>query len=351
MAIGADDDHVQVRPLDGRLRRWRARTTDPTWLLLPQRLFLGFTFAYAGLDKLADRSFFDPAAPTSIHAQLAAVRDTSPLGPLLRALSGHAGTLGVLIALGEIAVGVATLLGVRVRLAAAGGALISLSLLLTVTWATRPYYYGSDVVFLVCWLPLVLFGAGGVLSLEVVLARRFPAGGEPRPDRRALLAQAAVVAVTAGLAGAAALLARGTRSPVVPAAVPTPGGANPGGANPGGANPGGANPGGANPGASGARLAAVTDVPVGGAVAVTLPGSGTPALLARPTADTVVGFQRACTHAGCAVEIAPDGRTFRCPCHGAVYDAGTGAVLAGPAPSPLPAVPVRVVGPDVLAGG
>ena len=88
MAIGAEDDHVQVRPVGGRVRRWRDRATDPAWLLLPQRLFFGVTFGYAGLDKLADRNFFDPAAPTSIHAQLAAVRDTSPLGPLLRVLSG-----------------------------------------------------------------------------------------------------------------------------------------------------------------------------------------------------------------------------------------------------------------------
>jgi thiosulfate dehydrogenase [quinone] large subunit len=326
MAIGADDDHVEVRPIGGRARPWRDRTTDPAWLLLPQRLFLGVTFAYAGLDKLSDRSFFDPAAPTSIHAQLAAVRDTSPLGPLLRALTGHAGTLGVLIALGEIAVGVATLLGVRVRLAAVGGALISLSLLLTVTWATRPYYYGSDIVFLVCWLPLVVFGDGGLLSLDGVLARRFPARDGAGPDRRTLLAQAVAVAVTTGLAGAAALLARGARPPAVPAAAPTPGA-----------------------GANGARLAAVADVPVGGAVAVTLPGSGTPVLLVHPTADTFVAFRRVCTHAGCTVDIAADGRTLRCPCHGAVFDAGTGTVLAGPAPSPLPGVPVRVVGPDVVA--
>jgi uncharacterized membrane protein YphA (DoxX/SURF4 family) len=147
MAIGGDDDQEGVRPVDGRSQPWRDRRTDPAWPLLPQRLFLGVTFAYAGLDKLADRSFFDPASPTSIQGQIAAVRDTSPLGPLLRATSQHSSGLGVLIALAELAVGVATLLGGRVRLAAAGGALVSLSLLLTVTWATRPYYYGSDIVF------------------------------------------------------------------------------------------------------------------------------------------------------------------------------------------------------------
>ena len=93
MAIGADDDHVQVRPEGGRPGGWRDRRTDAAWLLLPQRLFLGGTFAYAGLDKLADRSFFDPAAPTSIHAQIAAVRDTSPLGPLLNVVAEHASNL------------------------------------------------------------------------------------------------------------------------------------------------------------------------------------------------------------------------------------------------------------------
>ena len=222
MAIGAEDDHVQVRPVGGRPRRWRDRRTDPAWLLLPQRLFLGGTFTYAGLDKLADRSFFDPAAPTSIHAQIGAVRDTSPLGPLLHAVAEHATTLGVLIALGEIAVGVVTLLGVRVRTAAAGGALISLSLLLTVTWATRPYYYGSDIVFLVCWLPLVTFGDGGLLSLGPRW-RGASAGAEARPDRRALLAHAVAVAAVAGLGGRPpwphAMI---RRSPADPAAVPPP---------------------------------------------------------------------------------------------------------------------------------
>ena len=96
------------------------------------------------------------------------------------------------------------------------------------------------------------------------------------------------------------------------------------------------------------RLAAVADVPVGGALAVTLPGSGTAALLVRPGADRFVAFQRTCTHAGCLVDISSDRRTFRCPCHAAVFDAGTGRVLAGPAPAPLPPVRVRIEGPDVV---
>ena len=39
-----------------------------TIALLPVRFFLGATFLYAGLDKLLDPTFLDPAAPTSLHA-------------------------------------------------------------------------------------------------------------------------------------------------------------------------------------------------------------------------------------------------------------------------------------------
>ena len=40
-----------------------------------------------------------------------------------------------------------------------------------------------------------------------------------------------------------------------------------------------------------------------------------------------------CTHLGCSVR--PDGRGFRCPCHGSRYDA-EGNNTGGPAPRPLP---------------
>ena len=56
------------------------------------------------------------------------------------------------------------------RLAALGGALISLSLWLTVSWASDPYYYGNDLAYLMAWLPLVLAGAP-VFSLDALLRR------------------------------------------------------------------------------------------------------------------------------------------------------------------------------------
>ena len=51
------------------------------WALLPLRAFLGITFCFAGLQKLANPNFFDPNSPSGIQAQLVAANRTSPLHP------------------------------------------------------------------------------------------------------------------------------------------------------------------------------------------------------------------------------------------------------------------------------
>ena len=89
----------------------------------------------------------------------------------------------------------------------------------------------------------------------------------------------------------------------------------------------------------GAALAAVDDIPVGGALVVQDGPGGKPVVLARPRRDTVVAFSAVCTHRGCTV--AAEGAGLRCPCHGSTYDL-TGANTGGPAPSPLPKVDVTV---------
>ncbi|MBM3790711.1 MAG: ubiquinol-cytochrome c reductase iron-sulfur subunit [Acidobacteria bacterium] len=58
-------------------------------------------------------------------------------------------------------------------------------------------------------------------------------------------------------------------------------------------------------------------------------------------ADGVYAVSTICTHLGCVVKPAPDG--FHCPCHGSRF-APDGAVLKGPAPSPLPWVAVSRAG-------
>ncbi|WP_264031543.1 Rieske (2Fe-2S) protein [Cellulosimicrobium sp. SH8] len=95
----------------------------------------------------------------------------------------------------------------------------------------------------------------------------------------------------------------------------------------------------------GQALASVDDVPVGGALAVTVDGA--PLLVTQPEEGTFAAFSAICTHQGCTV--APGDGELLCPCHASRYDLATGAVLGGPAPSPLPEVPVTVDGGEVTS--
>lgn len=106
---------------------------------------------------------------------------------------------------------------------------------------------------------------------------------------------------------------------------------------------------------AGEPVAALDDVPVGEATAVTIPdgedggdgGDGEEAFLYRSDESTVVAFSAICTHQGCAVE-ADGAARLHCPCHDSVFDAATGEVLAGPATEPLPSIAVRIKGDEIV---
>lgn len=139
--------------------------------LLPLRVFLGVTFIYAAIDKFTTSGFFAASGPGSIGEMMSGVRDSAAIPALVDlALKSPAG-FGYAIALGELAVGIGTLFGIIGRLAAAGGALISLSLWLTVSWQSTPYYYGNDLAYLMAWLPLVIAGTP-TFSADYLWARR-----------------------------------------------------------------------------------------------------------------------------------------------------------------------------------
>jgi thiosulfate dehydrogenase (quinone) large subunit len=181
---GAEPEQVEraFPPPRGSFRRRRRRlrfdapppraTALSGWALLPLRAFLGFTFCFAGLQKLANPEFFDAHSPSGIQAQLIASMRISPVHQLLGHLLQFAVPIGVVIALAELAVGLGALLGLWTRLAAVGGMVLAATLFLTVSFHSSPYYTGADIVFVFAWLPLVLAGSGGVLSLDAVIAAR-----------------------------------------------------------------------------------------------------------------------------------------------------------------------------------
>jgi thiosulfate dehydrogenase [quinone] large subunit len=331
--------------------------TMPVWVLLPLRAFLGFTFVFAGLQKLANRQFFTAGAPGSIQLQLQASAHTSPVRFLVN-LALHAPVaFGIAIALAEVAIGLGISLGLLGRIAAGGGMLLSLLFFLTVSFNTWPYYFGSDIVFLFAWTPLLLAGSGP-LSLDAVLqgAIRRKAGApsdaplEGDLGRRALLRQigAAGVVGTVGLfaAGITAAIGRavghvgsGTNTAVLqpPSTTSRSSTAT---SNPGSATTSpSSTTGTTNP--PGTAIGRASAVPVGGAASFTNPTNQGPAYVVRPSTDKFVAFSAVCTHQGCTVGFqGGSSPEFVCPCHGSVYNALTGQVIQGPAVQSLPQIQV-----------
>jgi Rieske Fe-S protein len=97
---------------------------------------------------------------------------------------------------------------------------------------------------------------------------------------------------------------------------------------------------------AGSPLVKLSEVPVGGSVAATAKVNGHPVVVSQKTAGAVAAFSAICTHMGCTVNAG--GPQFHCPCHGSIYDAFTGQVVHGPAPAALTAIPVKVVGDEVV---
>jgi ubiquinol-cytochrome c reductase iron-sulfur subunit len=62
------------------------------------------------------------------------------------------------------------------------------------------------------------------------------------------------------------------------------------------------------------------------------------------TVDNIVAYSRICTHVGCPVGLYEQTtHHLLCPCHQSTFDAATGAtVIFGPAPRPLPQLPLTV---------
>ncbi|MFJ3954444.1 TQO small subunit DoxD [Streptomyces libani] len=164
--IGADLGGAGVESAGAGLRGQLARHA-----LLPLRLFLGATFLYAGIDKLTDPAFLSASGAGSLGEMLRQVHDAAALPQLVEIAQKSPVSFGYAIAAGELAVGLGILVGLLGRLAAFGGALISLMLWLTVSWATTPYYYGNDLAYLMAWVPLLLAGTPR-FSLDAALANR-----------------------------------------------------------------------------------------------------------------------------------------------------------------------------------
>jgi Rieske Fe-S protein len=171
----------------------------------------------------------------------------------------------------------------------------------------------------------------------------------PRPTRRGVLLGAV------GLAGLGGALA-GCSTAAVPydaneAGVPPQGGPAPSALAmgppasspaPGGTTQNGGTPKN-EPAARGVVLGSAGEIPVGGGMVFT----AARIVVTQPARSQYHAFSAVCTHVGCVVNQVSSG-TIDCPCHGSRFKITDGAVVAGPAPSPLPKRQIRIVGGKVV---
>jgi thiosulfate dehydrogenase [quinone] large subunit len=142
-------------------------------LLLPLRIFMGATFLYAGVQHLTDASYFDPSKPGYIGHLIVQYAVGSPIHDLLMAsVAPNAVAFGYVVAVGEILIGLAVLLGFLYRVAAAIGLFLNFTFFLSATWNAFPFYFGSDIVFVMCWLTLIVTGPQQGLSMDPAIAKR-----------------------------------------------------------------------------------------------------------------------------------------------------------------------------------
>ena len=343
------------------------RPTVPAIGMLPLRLFLGVTYLYAGVDKLANAHFLATGDPFSVAAQMAGYARTSPLAPLIDAAMPVAIQIGLLIALAELAIGLGLLTGLSFRLAAGAGAALSLLFWLTASWSIAPYFFSPDLPYALGFLTLALAGHGGLLVLAP-FSRLDASGGRtaggsggamgPRPlDRRSFLevgVLAVLVVVAAAVAASLRLLGYGTpagassaagvgtsaapsapTAPTAPSIAPSP------------PTPSAAP---TTPAPSGPVIGNLADFSAGNGIAFTVPfeaptelGPGAPAIMVKLGDGTVVAYNAVCTHGRCTVGFDPAANVLLCPCHSATFDpAKQATVLSGPAPGPLTSIPVVV---------
>lgn len=316
-------------PADGALSSLAA---DPRLALLPLRAFLAFVFLYAGLSKIVDQRFLDSGSPISIHQTTLAVKSASPIGGLLGPVIEHSFAFGLLMSLAEIAVGIGLVLGLFTRIAAAGGALLALSLLLTVSWQSAPWYTGADIVYAFALTPLILAGATP-FSLDSWLAatRTRPAAAEQFAARRAMLAGTAAVAGLVAV-GAASLLRKGAAAGDTVRQDPTATGSGGSGGS----------------GESGTSVA-VGQVPVGGGKQITDAKTGQAIWVLQLQANQFTALNATCPHQGCPVKFESASSGFVCPCHHSTFTAA-GKLTRGPATRNLTEVKVTKSGDTLDLG-
>jgi nitrite reductase/ring-hydroxylating ferredoxin subunit len=99
------------------------------------------------------------------------------------------------------------------------------------------------------------------------------------------------------------------------------------------------------------RIAAVSEIPVGGAMSFRYPEAHDNCVLIRLDDAHFVAYGSKCTHLSCAVIPDVAAGVLHCPCHQGFFDLSSGQPLAGPPRRPLPRVQLKLQAGYVHAVG
>ncbi len=147
------------------------------WSVLGLRLVMGYVIFSSGLEKLATEGWTNPGGWSAHFFLTNVISEDNPLQPMWLFFADHTWLIEPMVMWGQLAVGLALLLGVFVRLACFAGALQML-LFWAAAWqgglaaglpVAHGYVIDSSFVYALVLFGLGAWGAGRILGVDAWL--------------------------------------------------------------------------------------------------------------------------------------------------------------------------------------
>ncbi|HEY3208389.1 MAG TPA: DoxX family protein [Actinomycetota bacterium] len=151
----------EIRFEEPRITRWLFASTGSAWIWLIVRLYLGYEWAHAGYEKVFQDHWLTDTAPLKGFVGFAL--KGAAQGPhssvnygwyaaFLRWVGGSgAGIMSKVIALGELAIGIALILGLFTGIAAFLAGMLSMSFGLAGVAGVNPVFFLGEVLLVLAW--------------------------------------------------------------------------------------------------------------------------------------------------------------------------------------------------------
>jgi len=156
------DEKGRVWIQDPPIARYLFQSTATAWLWLFVRLYVGYEFLTAGWTKFNESAWMDGSGQGIIGFWKGALGTTASGAPIITfdwyrsflqflVNSNSAGWFSYVIVFGELAVGIALILGTFVGLAATGGLIMNMAFMLAGSTSVNPVLAILGVLLILAW--------------------------------------------------------------------------------------------------------------------------------------------------------------------------------------------------------